>query len=399
MHSTLFIACSCLLWSHAAAWTSTLTPTTTATRPAWSSSLPSSHYTTSTSRRRLQLQPLRSANDAASSSSGTPKPGDVVTIECRLEPEGDFVPEALIDGVVLRSEDPATTLSFVLGAGNYLPGLHDLVAGLVPGGSCEKVSLDAGWGARNPDLVGQANYADSGLDSSQISVGVELQLANGMKCIVTDMDSDSSKEGSGFTIDANPPLAGASYLASVKLLKVEEGPTIEEYQEESDSSSRFAVATFALGCFWGGELEYMREPGVVGTSVGYTHGDVLNPTYEQVCSGTTGHTESMAVIYDPEQVSYERLVHLALNRLEGSKYLLNQVGNDKGTQYRHGVYYHNALQKQLAEDIVGSYGPDCVTECLPAKKYWIAEPEHQQYLLKGGQGARKDDKSVIRCYG
>jgi peptide-methionine (S)-S-oxide reductase len=288
-------------------------------------------------------------------------------------------------------------LSFVLGAGNYLPGLHDLVASLVPGGSCEKVSLDAGWGEPNPDLVVEASFADSGLDPSQVSVGVELFLGNGMKCIVTAIDDSKTK----FTIDANPPLAGASYLASVKLLKVEEGPIIGEYQEGSNSegSSRFAVATFALGCFWGGELEYMREPGVVGTSVGYTQGYMINPSYEQVCSGTTGHTEAMAVIYDPEQVSYDRLVHLAMNRLEGSKYLPNQVGNDKGTQYRHGVYYHNALQKQVAEEIVGSYGPDCVTECLPAKKYWIAEPEHQQYLLKGGQTARKGDKAVIRCYG
>jgi peptide-methionine (S)-S-oxide reductase len=318
-----------------------------------------------------------------------------VTIECRLEPEGDFVPEPVIDGVVLRPKDPATTLMFVLGAGNYLPGLHDLVAGLVPGASCDKVPLDAGWGARNPDLVVQATFADSGLDPSQIKVGMELYLANGVKCIVTDIDSSNT----GFTIDANPPLAGASYLASVKLLKVEEGPTVSEYQEEADSSSRFAVATFALGCFWGGELEYMREAGVVGTSVGYTQGDELDPTYEQVCSGATGHTEAMAVMYDPEKVSYERLVHMAMDRLEGNKYLLNQVGSDKGTQYRHGVYYHNALQKQIAEEIVGSFGADCVTECLPAKKYWIAEPYHQQYLLKGGQSARKGVKSVIRCYG
>jgi peptide-methionine (S)-S-oxide reductase len=329
--------------------------------------------------------------------SSTPQPGSVVTIECRLEPEEDFVPEPLIDGVVLRHEDPAITLKFVLGAGNYLPGLHDLVADMVPGEEgCDKVPLDAGWGARNPDLVAQATFADSGLDPSQIKIGTELQLANGMKCTVTEMDDSNT----GFTIDANPPLAGASYLASVKLLKVEPGPTMDVYQEEADtSSSRYQVATFALGCFWGGELEYMREPGVVGTSVGYTHGDVQDPTYEQVCSGTTMHTEAIAVVYDQEQVSYERLVHLSMDRLEGNKYLPNQVGSDKGTQYRHGVYYHNALQKQVAEEIVGSFGPDCVTECLPAKKYWIAEPYHQQYLLKGGQCARKGERSVIRCYG
>jgi FKBP-type peptidyl-prolyl cis-trans isomerase 2 len=100
--------------------------------------------------------------DGATATSTSPKPGSVVTIECRLEPEGEFVPEALIDGVVLNPEDPATKLKFILGAGNYLPGLHDVVAGLEPGESCEKVSLDAGWGARNPDLVAQATFQDSG---------------------------------------------------------------------------------------------------------------------------------------------------------------------------------------------------------------------------------------------
>jgi peptide-methionine (S)-S-oxide reductase len=82
-----------------------------------------------------------------------------------------------------------------------------------------------------------------------------------------------------------------------------------------------------------------------------------------------------------------------------NKYLLNQVGNDKGTQYRHGVYYHNAEQKQAAQEIVGAFGQDCVTECLAAKKFWVAESYHQQYLLKGGQSARKGENSVIRCYG
>jgi peptide-methionine (S)-S-oxide reductase len=331
--------------------------------------------------------------DGATATSTSPKPGSVVTIECRLEPEGEFVPEALIDGVVLNPEDPATKLKFILGAGNYLPGLHDVVAGLEPGESCEKVSLDAGWGARNPDLVAQATFQDSGMDPSQIAVGVELMVSNGVKCVVTQVTD------TGFTIDANPPLAGASYLASVKLLQVEDGPTISEYQDEVDQSSRYQVATFALGCYWGGDLAYMREPGVVGTCVGFTQGDVLDPSYEAVCSGTTKHTEAIVVMYDPEQVSYGKLVSLAMDRLGENKYLLNQVGNDKGTQYRHGVYYHNAEQKQAAQEIVGAFGQDCVTECLAAKKFWVAESYHQQYLLKGGQSARKGENSVIRCYG
>jgi peptide-methionine (S)-S-oxide reductase len=143
----------------------------------------------------------------------------------------------------------------------------------------------------------------------------------------------------------------------------------------------------------------MRVPGVVGTAVGYSQGAVEEPSYERVCAGTTGHTEAIVVMYDPDISSYERLVDVAMDRLGESKYMLNQVGNDKGTQYRHGVYYHTPAQKDVALQVVGSFGEDCVTECLPAQKFWFAEDYHQQYLLKGGQSARKGDTTVIRCYG
>lgn len=143
----------------------------------------------------------------------------------------------------------------------------------------------------------------------------------------------------------------------------------------------------------------MREPGVVGTAVGYTQGSKESPSYQEVCSGTTGHTEAIAVIYDPEQVSYSRLVHLAMDRLGEDKYNLNQVGNDRGTQYRHGVYYYTPEQQQVAETILATFGEDCVTECKPVTTFWMAEDYHQQYLLKGGQSAKKKEDAHIRCYG
>eukprot|EP00549_Striatella_unipunctata_P023929 CAMPEP_0118720694 /NCGR_PEP_ID=MMETSP0800-20121206/30257_1 /TAXON_ID=210618 ORGANISM="Striatella unipunctata, Strain CCMP2910" /NCGR_SAMPLE_ID=MMETSP0800 /ASSEMBLY_ACC=CAM_ASM_000638 /LENGTH=144 /DNA_ID=CAMNT_0006628371 /DNA_START=101 /DNA_END=535 /DNA_ORIENTATION=- len=139
---------------------------------------------------------------------------------------------------------------------------------------------------------------------------------------------------------------------------------------------------------------------VVGTKVGYTQGSMINPSYEQVCSGTTGHTEAIMVVYDSTIVSYERLLQLGMERLGDSKNLLNQVGNDKGTQYRHGIYYHNDEQKEIAERIVASYGKECKTEVLPSTNFYDAEDYHQQYLLKGGQSAKKgDDLNNIRCYG
>jgi peptide-methionine (S)-S-oxide reductase len=326
-----------------------------------------------------------------------PVKGDVVTVSCRLKPEHGFVPDALIDGVVLHEEDAPAILTFVLYGGNYLPGLHDLVATMLPLQKVVKVSLDAGWGARNPDLMATLTYADAGVDASQIKQGVELFLENGLKCVVTGVTAHN------FTIDANPPLAGASYLADVELRCVEMGPTPVPYDASkavaAGSESRYELATFALGCFWGTELAFMREPGVVGTAVGYTQGQTTDPSYDQVCSGTTGHTEAALVTYDPAVTSYETLVRVAMDRLGENKYLLNQVGSDKGTQYRHGIYYHTPAQKHIAECILVQYGDDCVTECKPAAKWYPAEDYHQQYLLKGGQSARKGDATAIRCYG
>jgi peptide-methionine (S)-S-oxide reductase len=356
---------------------------------------------------------LSSIPSTASSSSSSSVPerqkpvaGDVVTIRCRLVPEGDFVPEPLIDGIVFYDHDDAMQpLSFVLGGGNYLPGLHELILSSMKISNAENnstcvvrnESLDAGWGARNPALVATLKYEAAGVaDPDQIQHGTELLLQNGLKCSVTERNNES------FTIDANPPLAGASYRATVELLNVEAGPKPIPYSETDSASfpsSRYEVATFALGCFWGAELEFMRVSGVVGTSVGYSQGTVKNPTYEQVCSGETDHAECVLVSFDPDVVSYQRLVEIAMERLGESKYLLNQVGNDRGAQYRHGVYYSNPTQKQVAEAVLSSYGEDCVTECKPATEWYPAEDYHQQYLLKGGQSARKKDKTPIRCYG
>lgn len=309
---------------------------------------------------------------------------DIVTIDFQLESNG-FVVEPLFD--------TEGTVSFLLGRGNYLPGLHELVQGMKINEQIENVLLDAGWGERNPELVVKIPKDEkSGMDYTKIKEGTELVMQNGVNCIVSEVTDDY------FVIDANPPLAGASYKCSVKLLRIESPPQHFEYDNNSMNDSRYDVATMALGCFWGGELAYMREKGVVGTKVGYTQGHVLNPSYNDVCGGDTGHTEAQQVIYDPEIVSFERLVKLAIERLGDSVYLLDQVGNDFGSQYRHGIYYHSDEQKVVAEKILeGMDGYK--TEVKPATIFYGAEDYHQQYLLKGGQSAKKGITSNIRCYG
>lgn len=170
------------------------------------------------------------------------------------------------------------------------------------------------------------------------------------------------------------------------------------------------VTTFAGGCFWGLELAYQREPGVLATCVGYTQGHGEYPTYKQVCSEETGHTEAVLLIYDPDAVSYARLADLFFDRIPDPT-MLNRVGRDRGTQYRTGMYAHSEdqlVKAQIAFDRENrtwkTSGRPIVTEVALAQTFWPAEEPHQRYLEKGGrykrpQSAEKGAAEEIRCYG
>jgi len=335
--------------------------------------------------------------------SRTPKSGDIVTFTLlRFRTTGSDEDGAADEPTDALEPlfDTAGTLRLVLDGGNYLPGLHKLLSTMNPGETIEGATIDAGYGGYNPELTFEVSTADIGdsIDTSLVKVGTLLRMGNGMECRVTDMNDEK------WTLDANHVMAGAAYDADVKLEKVEEGPKNWDFVGGSEElkKDKYEVATFALGCFWGGELAYQRMPGVVGTHVGYTHGQKENPTYEEVCSGTTGHTEAIRVIYDPNSVSYSSLVQLTLDRLGGDVYKLNQVGNDRGTQYRHGIYYHNDEQGKVAKELLKGHGSgdrEVMTEVEEAKIFYMAEDYHQQYLLKGGQSAKKGASESIRCYG
>lgn len=113
--------------------------------------------------------------------------------------------------------------------------------------------------------------------------------------------------------------------------------------KDPDGSS---VATFAGGCFWGLELAYQRIDGVKRTQVGYTQGHTSNPSYDEVCNGTTGHTEAVQVVFDESKVSFRSLCDLLWTRIDPTA--LNRVGNDCGSQYRHGIFFHNEEQRKVA---------------------------------------------------
>lgn len=147
-------------------------------------------------------------------------------------------------------------------------------------------------------------------------------------------------------------------------------------------------ATFAAGCFWGVEEVLRQIPGVSGTPVGYTGGHAENPSYELVCSGTTGHAEAVELEFDPDQVSYERLLEVFWSIHDPTT--LNRQGPDVGTQYRSAIFCHSEAQKEAAvaskEKLEESkrFGQPIVTEIVEASPFYAAEDYHQRYFQKRG---------------
>jgi peptide-methionine (S)-S-oxide reductase len=152
-----------------------------------------------------------------------------------------------------------------------------------------------------------------------------------------------------------------------------------------------AIATFAAGCFWGVELTFQKTRGVTATSVGYTGGASKNPTYEEVCTGRSGHAEVVRVEFDPASVSYEELLDVLWGCHDPTT--LNRQGPDRGTQYRSAIYYHSPEQEASAKaskekaDQSGRFSAPIVTEITAAPEYTAAEDYHQKYLEKRGQGS------------
>ena len=151
----------------------------------------------------------------------------------------------------------------------------------------------------------------------------------------------------------------------------------------------FLPAFFGAGCFWGVELAFGRVKGVANTSVGYTGGATENPTYEQVCTGNTGHAEVVWIEFDSSAVSYDELIDVFWGCHDPTT--LNRQGPDIGTQYRSAIYYNDPTQeaaaKQSKEKNSTLFSSPIVTEITAASKYYLAEDYHQKYLEKRGMGS------------
>lgn len=163
-------------------------------------------------------------------------------------------------------------------------------------------------------------------------------------------------------------------------------PLKPPYPEEME------MAMFGLGCFWGAERVFWQQDGVFVTAVGYAGGYTPNPTYQEVCTGLTGHNEVVRVVFDPDKISYETLLKIfweSHNPTQGMR-----QGNDSGTQYRSGIYVYSSGQRKLAESTHSAYQQalkasgygEITTEIADAPEFYYAEGYHQQYLAKNPNG-------------
>jgi peptide-methionine (S)-S-oxide reductase len=163
------------------------------------------------------------------------------------------------------------------------------------------------------------------------------------------------------------------------------------------------IAEFALGCFWGEEQTFWQVPGVYTTAVGYEGGYTPNPTYEEVCSGRTGHAETVRVVFDPAKVSYAQLLKVFWESHDPTQGM--RQGNDIGTQYRSVIFYQNDAQKAAAEQSRTEFGKklaergygEIATEIVPAPEFYYAEDYHQQYLYKVPGGYCPNHSTGVSC--
>jgi peptide methionine sulfoxide reductase msrA/msrB len=272
--------------------------------------------------------------------------------------------------------------------------------------------------ATGEPLFSSLDKFDSGTGWPSFTQPIEpshLELKKDRKLFMERTEVRSKVGGShlGHVFEDGPPPTGLRYCmnsASLRFIPVErlkaegyekylslfenEGKTSQKKNESMSDTVKItaerSVATLAGGCFWGVEELIRNLPGVIETTVGYTGGVSDHPSYSDVKTGTTGHAESVEVVFDPRKISYEEIL-IYFFRLHDPT-TLNRQGNDRGTQYRSTIFFHNEEQKKIALQVKekvqksGKWKGPIVTEIVPATRFFPAEDYHQKYLEKNPNG-------------